>query len=92
MAELSDETSACCAPEQQAGCCEPNEKAECCGHGERCGCAAGAPAATLESAGLVDIEIRETHRVHDQAASAIITARKPGPREQQRRPIAWNSV
>ncbi len=31
----------------------------------------------LTDAGLVDVEIRETHRVHAQAASAIIRARKP---------------
>ena len=27
--------------------------------------------------GLTDVEIRQTHRVHDQAASAIVRARKP---------------
>ncbi len=32
----------------------------------------------LAAAGLVDIEITETHRVHDKAGSAIIRARKPG--------------
>jgi arsenite methyltransferase len=31
----------------------------------------------LTDAGLVDIEIQETHRVHDQAVSAIVRARKP---------------
>src|SRR3954451_4072133 len=31
----------------------------------------------LEQAGFVEIELRETHRVHDQAASAIIRARMP---------------
>lgn len=46
------------------------------------GCIAGALTRqqfedALESAGLVDIEITETHRVHAQAASAIIRARKP---------------
>jgi SAM-dependent methyltransferase len=46
------------------------------------GCIAGALTraefeAALTSAGLIDIEIRETHRVHDQAASAIVRARKP---------------
>jgi arsenite methyltransferase len=46
------------------------------------GCIAGALTGTefkqeLESAGLVDIEIRQTHRVHEHAASAIIRARKP---------------
>jgi SAM-dependent methyltransferase len=46
------------------------------------GCIAGALTeaefrASLESAGLTDIEITETHRVHDSAASAIIRARKP---------------
>ena len=33
--------------------------------------------AALTAAGLTDIEIRPTHRVHDQAASAIVRARKP---------------
>ncbi|MGO9976753.1 MAG: arsenite efflux transporter metallochaperone ArsD [Solirubrobacteraceae bacterium] len=31
----------------------------------------------LHAAGFVDIEIRETHRVHEHASSAIIRARKP---------------
>jgi len=47
------------------------------------GCIAGALTReefeqALTAAGLVDIDIRETHRVHEQAASAIIRARKPG--------------
>ena len=33
--------------------------------------------AALASAGLTDVEIRETHRVHAHAGSAIIRARKP---------------
>jgi hypothetical protein len=46
------------------------------------GCIAGALTepefrAALTAAGLTDIEIRETHRVHDQAISAIVRARKP---------------
>jgi len=46
------------------------------------GCIAGALTQrefeeALTSAGLVDIEIRETHRVHEQATSAIVRARKP---------------
>jgi arsenite methyltransferase len=46
------------------------------------GCIAGALTRTefeaaLRDAGLVDIEIRETHRVHEHAGSAIIRARKP---------------
>ncbi len=46
------------------------------------GCIAGALTAreftqALSDAGLTDIEIRESHRVHPQAASAIIRARKP---------------
>jgi SAM-dependent methyltransferase len=46
------------------------------------GCIAGALSeaefrAALGAAGLVDVEIRPTHRVHDQASSAIIRARKP---------------
>jgi arsenite methyltransferase len=32
----------------------------------------------LTAAGLTDIDIRETHRVHEQATSAIVRARKPG--------------
>jgi arsenite methyltransferase len=46
------------------------------------GCIAGALTegefrAALDAAGLADVEIRETHRVHDQAVSAIVRARKP---------------
>jgi arsenite methyltransferase len=46
------------------------------------GCIAGALTdaefrSALTAAGLTDIEIRETHRVHDRAASAIVRARKP---------------
>ncbi|MFP5365003.1 MAG: arsenite methyltransferase [Thermoleophilia bacterium] len=46
------------------------------------GCIAGALtrrefADALRAAGLVDVEITETHRVHDQAAAAIIRATKP---------------
>jgi arsenite methyltransferase len=46
------------------------------------GCIAGALTeaefrAALTAAGLVDIEIHETHRVHEHASSAIIRARKP---------------
>jgi arsenite methyltransferase len=49
------------------------------------GCIAGALTErefrrALADAGLTEIEISETHRVHDQAASAIVRARKPsGP-------------
>jgi arsenite methyltransferase len=46
------------------------------------GCIAGALTeaefrAALTAAGLTDLEIRATHRVHDQAAAAIVRARKP---------------
>jgi arsenite methyltransferase len=46
------------------------------------GCVAGALTdddfqAALGDAGLVDVEIRETHRVHEHAGSAIVRARKP---------------
>lgn len=46
------------------------------------GCIAGALTArefedVLTAAGLIDIEITETHRVHDKAGSAIIRATKP---------------
>ena len=46
------------------------------------GCLAGALTrdefeAGLEAAGFEDVEFRETHRVHDQAGSAIVRARMP---------------
>jgi arsenite methyltransferase len=46
------------------------------------GCVAGALTrgqfeAALADAGLVDLEVTETHRVHEHAASAIVRARKP---------------
>jgi arsenite methyltransferase len=46
------------------------------------GCVAGALTRAeferhLADAGLIDIEIVETHRVHEHAGSAIIRARKP---------------
>jgi arsenite methyltransferase len=47
------------------------------------GCVAGALTRRefeqqLRAAGLVDVEIEETHRVHEHAGSAIVRARKPG--------------
>jgi SAM-dependent methyltransferase len=49
------------------------------------GCVAGALtrdeyARHLRAAGLADVEIEETHRVHPHAASAVVRARRPGPR------------
>jgi arsenite methyltransferase len=46
------------------------------------GCIAGALTRrefeqALSAAGLVDVEVKETHRVHEHAASAIVRARKP---------------
>ncbi|HEX6695428.1 MAG TPA: arsenite methyltransferase [Solirubrobacteraceae bacterium] len=46
------------------------------------GCIAGALTedeyrSALSAAGLTEVEIRSTHRVHDRAASAIVRARKP---------------
>jgi SAM-dependent methyltransferase len=46
------------------------------------GCVAGALTraeyeTALAAAGLTDVEVRESHRVHEHAASAIIRARKP---------------
>ena len=48
------------------------------------GCIAGALtrddyAKLLHDGGFVDVEITDTHRVHPNAASAIIRARRPGP-------------
>jgi predicted transglutaminase-like cysteine proteinase len=73
MAELTGDR--CCATRLQASCCEPGAKAECCGREAGCGCDAGSRS---EPAGLAEVEIRETHRVHAQANSAIIRARKLG--------------
>jgi arsenite methyltransferase len=47
------------------------------------GCIAGALTRAvyvrlLESAGLTDVEVHETHRVHTSASSAVVRARKPG--------------
>jgi arsenite methyltransferase len=49
------------------------------------GCVAGALTRTefeqtLAKVGLADVEVRETHRVHEYASSAIIRARKPEER------------
>ncbi len=46
------------------------------------GCIAGALtrahySALLEAAGMIDVEITETHRVHPHASAALIRARKP---------------
>jgi arsenite methyltransferase len=46
------------------------------------GCIAGALTRgefedSLAAAGMVDVEVVETHRVHEKAASAIVRARKP---------------
>jgi ubiquinone/menaquinone biosynthesis C-methylase UbiE len=46
------------------------------------GCVAGALTQAafedaLAAAGLIDVEIRETHRVHEHAFAAIVRARKP---------------
>jgi arsenite methyltransferase len=48
------------------------------------GCVAGALTeaefrAALSDAGLTDVDIQVTHRVHEHAASAIVRARKPEP-------------
>ncbi len=50
------------------------------------GCIAGALTRqqfqqALDDAGLVDVEITETHRVHSHAAAAIVRARKPAELE-----------
>ena len=52
------------------------------------GCVAGALTEqeftdALTAAGLTDIEIRPTHRVHSHAASAIVRARKPSSRARR---------
>jgi hypothetical protein len=49
------------------------------------GCVAGALTrvefeTALAAAGLVDVEIRDTHRVHEFAAAAIVRAVKPAAR------------
>lgn len=73
MVELSDESSACCAPEQQANCCEPSEKAECCRDGESCGCDAGAPAAETG----VREQVRERYAAAARAAAELQPSGEP---------------
>ena len=55
------------------------------------GCIAGALTedefrAGLAAVGFTDIEIRETHRVHEHAAAAIVRARKPDAAGASSRP------
>jgi hypothetical protein len=55
------------------------------------GCIAGALTRdeyerALSAAGLVDIEIAETHRVYEDASSAIVRARKPSSTTPERSP------
>jgi arsenite methyltransferase len=67
------------------------------------GCVAGALTRpeyehALAAAGLVDAEIRDTHRVHEHAASAIVRATKHHVRPVARRrprgrgPVIWTTV
>ena len=61
------------------------------------GCIAGALTreefeGALTTAGLGEIEIRETHRVHEYAASAIVRARKPGPEAQESQAASSSST
>src|SRR6266545_3039893 len=60
------------------------------------GCIAGALTRdeyerALSAAGLVDIEIAETHRVHEHASSAIVRARKPSRTTPERSPQSTRS-
>jgi SAM-dependent methyltransferase len=57
------------------------------------GCIAGALTEdeyrdALTAAGLVDVEIRETHRVHAHAGAAIVRARKPLELDRDRTRVA----
>ena len=61
------------------------------------GCIAGALTrdefeGALTAAGLGEVEIRETHRVHEHAASAIVRARKPGPDAQESQAASSSSA
>ncbi len=61
---------------------EDMDEATCADMAEWTGCIAGALTRrqfeqALAAAGLIDVEVTETHRVHEKAASAIIRARKP---------------
>ena len=67
MAELTDATSTCCAPETQQGCCEPSDKAGCCetsAAGGTCGCAAGQT--------IPADDLRETVRARYAAAATAV--------------------
>ena len=55
--------------------------------------AAGVRSGAHKRPGLVDVEIRETHRVHDHAAAAIVRARKPsGARHEAPRRTSCTST
>jgi ubiquinone/menaquinone biosynthesis C-methylase UbiE len=69
MAELTTETSSCCAPEAQETCCGPDAKEACCGTaaaGGSCGCAAGQATERTEA------EIREHVRERYAAAATAV--------------------
>jgi hypothetical protein len=85
------EKEACCGSGAAGGACRCSvgqkseaEEASEAEIRETVGCVAGALTedefrAALTDAGLVDLEIRATHRVHEHAGAAIIRARKPVP-------------
>ncbi len=69
MAELTEATSICCAPETQQSCCEPSDKDACCdanSAGGSCGCAAG------QASEPNDSEIREKVRERYAAAATAV--------------------
>ncbi|HZN87408.1 MAG TPA: arsenite methyltransferase [Thermoleophilaceae bacterium] len=69
MAELTEATSTCCAPETQQSCCEPSDKDACCdanAAGGSCGCPAG------QASEPNDSEIREKVRERYAAAATAV--------------------
>jgi SAM-dependent methyltransferase len=69
VAELSAQTSSCCAPKAQESCCEPSAKDACCETSEAggsCGCGAGL------SGGQTPDDIRERVRERYAAAATAV--------------------
>jgi hypothetical protein len=85
-----EQRAACCEPSEKGDCCARESSTCGCSAGqtsddvdvreqvrERYAAAARDFEQALGDAGTTDIEICETHRVHEHAAAAIIRARKP---------------
>jgi arsenite methyltransferase len=75
MAEMTTDTTSCCAPEVRVSCCEPSAKAACCGAsaaGGGCDCAAGQTAPPDAEPDIREV-VRERYAA---AARAVVGAQR----------------